>query len=239
MPEDHFVDRSEMTDRLNAHLRIDPARTALVAIDLMRGHLDPGCATLPLPADTAAEVVRANARLFGRWRAAGLPLVHATQVVRRDPAPGAEVLSNPFWAAVAEVGETLSPGMATNLREHNLEGSPQAEVMPELAPQPGDHVVIKKRLTAFYATDLELLLRSLDVETVVITGVNTNTCVTGTAFEAMHRDFQVVVVSDCVASGHGDDLHRFGLRNIARCVGWVLTTDELADKAGLPSEVTA
>lgn len=234
MTQDHFLDRSEMTDRLNAHLRIDPSCAALVAIDLMRGHLDPGCATLPLPAATAERVVSANERLFSMWRAAGLPLVHVTQVTRRYPVPGADALSNPFWAAVSEVGETLSPGLGSDLRNHNLEGSPQAQVMPELAPQPGDHVVIKKRLTAFHATDLELLLHSLGVRTIVITGVNTNTCVTGTAFEAMHRDFQVVVVADCVASGHGEDLHRFGLRNIARCLGWVLTTDELAQKVGLP-----
>lgn len=227
-----FIDRSPMIDRLNAHLQVDSARSALVAIDMLRGHLDPDCATLPVPRETAEQVVRANQRLFELCRRAGVPIIHATQVQRRYPTPSADVLSNPFWAAVHAVGESLTPGMASALERHNLEGSPQAEIMPELQAVEGEHIVIKKRLTAFHATDLELLLRSLGVDTTILVGVNTNTCVTGTAFEAMHRDFKVVVIGDCVASGHGEDLHRFALQNLARCVGWVLSTDQLAEKLG-------
>lgn len=229
-----LLDRSEMTKRLNDHLEVDPNRTALVSVDLLRGHLDPEIATHPAPAETAKQVIEANERLFAIWRQLGLPLIHCVQVGRRHPTPNADVLSNPFWAAVTEVGVTLAPGKATNIREHNLEGSAGAEVVPELAPREGEHIVYKKRLTGFYATDLELLLRSLGVDTVVITGVNTNTCVSGTACEAMYRDMKVIVVADCVASAHGPDLHRFALSNIARCIGWVLTTDELAAKLGAP-----
>lgn len=228
-----FIDRSPMTESLNEHLKIDPERSALVAVDLLRGHLDPDVATLPLAADTSEQVIRSNQRLFALCRSSGLPVVHVTQVQRRHPRPSADVLSNPFWAAVHAVGETLSPGMRISLEQHNLEGSPQAEVVPELRPLEGEHIVIKKRLTAFHATDLELLLRSLDVDTLILTGINTNTCITGTAFEAMHRDLKVVVIGDCMASGHGEDLHRFALQNLARCVGWVLTTDELAAKLGV------
>lgn len=234
-----FIDRSPMIAKLNEHLELDRDRSALVAVDLLRGHLDQEVATLPLPAETAERVIGANERLFSLCRGLGMPIVHVVQVQRRHPTPSADVLSNPFWAAVHEVGETLSPGMQTSLERHNLEGSPQAEVVAELMPREGEHTVIKKRLTAFYATDLELLLRSLGVETTIITGINTNTCVTGTAFEAMHRDFKVVVVGDCVASGHGEDLHRFALQNFARCVGWVLTTDELAKKLGAEVGVAA
>lgn len=230
--EDSFIDRSPMTASLNEHLEIEPARSALVAVDLLRGHLDLDCATLPLPEETAARVVRANQRLFALCRASGLPVVHVVQVQRRYPTPSADVLSNPFWAAVHAVGETLSPGMKMSLEQHNLEGSPQVEVVPELRPLEGEHIVIKKRLTGFHATDLELLLRSLGVDTLILTGINTNTCITGTAFEAMHRDFKVVAVGDCMGSGHGEDLHRFALQNLARCVGWVLTTDEVAAKLG-------
>lgn len=232
MADPLFIDRSPMITKLNEYLEIDAERSALVAVDLLRGHLDPECATLPVPPETAERVVRGNERVFALWRALGLPIVHVTQVQRRHPTPSADVLSNPFWAAVQAVGESLTPGMSSALERHNLEGSPQAEIVPELRPLPGEHTVIKKRLTGFHATDLDLLLRSLGVDTTVIVGINTNTCITGTAFEAMHRDYKVVVVSDCVASGHGEDLHRAALQNIARCVGWVLDTDELAAKLG-------
>jgi nicotinamidase-related amidase len=229
---EELIDRSEMTERLNDLLEIDRERTALIGVDLLRGHLDPELATLPVPAAMAEQVIAANARLYSLWRGEGLPVIHVTTEGRRHPELNVDMMSNPFWATVAAAGESFTPGMAMKLREHNLQGSPQTEIIPEIAPLEGEHVVVKKRLTGFYATDLDLLLRSLGIDTVVLTGVNTNTCITGTAFDAMHRDYKVVVVSDCVASGHGEDLHRFALSNLARCVGWVLSSDELAAKIG-------
>jgi nicotinamidase-related amidase len=50
------------------------------------------------------------------------------------------------------------------------------------------------------------------------------------AFEAFNRDYAVVVVSDCVHSMYGDDLHEFGLDNIARCIGWVLSVEQVVEK---------
>jgi nicotinamidase-related amidase len=88
----------------------------------------------------------------------------------------------------------------------------------------------KKRLNCFTNTDLEHLLRILGVKTIVLTGINTNTCVLNTAFSALDRDFAVVVISDCVASMYGEDLHVFALQNIARCIGWVLSVDEFLVK---------
>ena len=66
----------------------------------------------------------------------------------------------------------------------------------------------------------------------ILIGINTNTCVQCAAFEAFNRDLGVVVVSDCVHSMYGDDLHELGLENVARCLGWVLTVDELIEKLG-------
>lgn len=105
--------------------------------------------------------------------------------------------------------------------------------MPELGPEPGDYVITtKRRLSAFYGTDLEITLRALEVETILLIGVNTNTCVQCTALDAFNRDFGVVVVADGVHSMYGDDLHLFGLQNIARAFGWVLSLDEVAQKLG-------
>ena len=73
-------------------------------------------------------------------------------------------------------------------------------------------------------------MRTLNAETVVLMGINTNTCVLNTAFSAFNRDFQVVVISDCVASMYGEDLHVLGLENVKRCLGYVLTVDEFKQK---------
>jgi nicotinamidase-related amidase len=103
--------------------------------------------------------------------------------------------------------------------------------MPELAPLATDYVITSKhRLSAFLDTDLESWLRAGGVETLLLIGINTNTCVLCAAFEAFNRDYAAVVVSDCVHSMYGDDLHEFGLENVARCIGWVLSVDGVIDK---------
>jgi nicotinamidase-related amidase len=79
-------------------------------------------------------------------------------------------------------------------------------------------------------TDLEHLLRTLGVETVVLIGINTNTCDLCASFETVNRGFKLVVISDCVASSYGHDLHVFALQNISRCLGWVLTIPEFEQK---------
>jgi len=88
----------------------------------------------------------------------------------------------------------------------------------------------QRRLSICRDTDLDITLRELRIDTVVLAGINTNTTVLCAAFESLNRDLRTIVVSDCVASMYGDDLHFFGLQNVARCLGWVLTVDELAAK---------
>ena len=219
-----------MRRELNQRLKLDPAKTAVLAIDTHRGHLDPEIATMPVAADIAAEVVQASARLIEHTRAAGIPtayLVMHNRVVNGR----SEYLRNPFWAAVEDVRASLTPDLPSTISGHNLVASPQTEVMPELAPGPGDVVITAKhRLSSFLDTDLDSWLRALGTETLLLIGINTNTCVQCAAFEAMNRDYAAVVVSDCVNSMYGEDLHDFSLENVARCFGWVLTVDEVIGK---------
>jgi len=88
----------------------------------------------------------------------------------------------------------------------------------------------KKRLDCFYGTDLKSLLEVLGIKNVILMGINTNTCVLNTAFTAFNHDYRVVVASDCVASMYGDDLHVLGLQNVARCLGWVLSNEDIKAK---------
>ncbi|MGH9087873.1 MAG: isochorismatase family protein [Acidimicrobiales bacterium] len=123
---------------------------------------------------------------------------------------------------------------------HNLVGSIQTELMPELGPAPGEVVIrTERRLSNFGDTDLEQVLRSLGTDTVLLVGINTSTCVMCAAFEAFNRDLRVVVVSDGVASMYGDDLHRFGLENVARCLGWVVPAQEAMDRLAAGAGPTA
>jgi len=236
-----ILDRREFVHALRTQLAMDPRHTAILAVDVHRGHLDPEIGTMPVSASDAVRVRAACARLLAGARTLSVPVIYVLLTYRRTTPPGMESMGNPFWQAVEQVKQSLTPGRQSTIRHHNQEGSPQTELPPELSPQQGDYVIrSKKRLSAFYGTDLEILLRSLGTSTVVIAGINTNTCVLCTAFDAFNRDLQVIVAADAVASMYGEDLHVFGLENLRRCLGWVLTTDEiLAALKGAEARLTA
>jgi nicotinamidase-related amidase len=224
-----------MLRALRAQLQVDPHRTAVVLVDAHRGHLDLEVATMPVAPEDAGRVRAALAELVRGARARGVMVVHVVMTHRRIPYPGAESMTNPFWRAVEAARQSLTPGRPSTISGHNLEGSPQTEILPELGPEPTDYVIrTKKRLSAFYGTDLEFLLRTHGVETVVLAGINTNTCVLCTAFDAFNRDLRVIVAQDAVASMYGEDLHVFGLQNVARCLGWVLPVREILELLGSP-----
>jgi nicotinamidase-related amidase len=201
-------------------LRLDSARTALVAVDMHRGHLDPAVATLPLPAERCGPVIKRAAALFADLRARGVPVVHVVTEYR----DAGEIAANPFWKAIHEAPDKARKGIL----RHNLAGGPGTEIIPELH-DPRDVVVrSKKRYSVFTPTDLEFVLRNrLGADTVILAGINTTTCVLCAAFEATNRDFRVVVAADAVDSMDGEEMHRFALRLIGAALGWPLTNDEI------------
>jgi nicotinamidase-related amidase len=201
-------------------IRLDAASTAVVAIDMHRGHLDPGVATLPLPADRCGPVIERAAALFAALRERGVPVVHVVTEYRDSR----EIAANPFWKAAHDDPAKARRGILG----HNLAGSPGTEIIRELH-DPRDHVVRgKKRYSSFHATDLEFLLRRrLAASTVILAGINTTTCVLCAAFEATNLDFRVVVARDAVDSMDGEDMHRFALRLMAAALAWPLGNDEI------------
>lgn len=110
--------------------------------------------------------------------------------------------------------------------EHCLEGSRGIEMVEGLKPDAEDYVIIKRRYSAYYLTDLEILLRGLHRKVVIICGAATNVCVYATALETQQRDMRAVVLRDCVA-GTSVELHEAFLKNIDYVIGDVTTSDEL------------
>jgi nicotinamidase-related amidase len=108
---------------------------------------------------------------------------------------------------------------------HAMKGTKEAETIPELAPQPGDTVLEKRTYSAFYETGLDLLLRSLGVDTVVITGLHTNICCRHTAADAFARAYTIVVPEDCV-NAFTEEEHREGIAYLRRVYGARITTSE-------------
>src|SRR4029077_15363277 len=159
-------------------------------------------------------------RFLGACRRSGIPVVHLlTQY--RDPA---EIRINPFWRTRSE--DTNNP--RKDVLKHNLAGSPGCTILSEIRA-PGDWVVdTKKRYDCFVGTDLDFLLRSHGVNTLLVTGVNTNSCVLSTVASACSRDYAVVVVEDCVDTMDGPALHEAALACVRTAFGLVLSAKEIA-----------
>jgi len=229
-------DHGSALKAMNEHLQIDLKKTAIVTIDMHRGHLDPVEATLPVSMEESKRVCQNAHDLLTFARARGIPVIHVIASFRE-----AEVDKiNPRIAAAQVVLSRAAPKTEAQRRRvpHNIKGSIQTELMPELGPERGDYIIDnKKTFSSFQGTDLEHLLRIvLRVDTVVLIGINTNTCVLCAAFESFNSGYKTVVISDCVASMYGQDLHLLGLENIGRCLGWVLTVNEFKEKVKIDSK---
>jgi nicotinamidase/pyrazinamidase len=100
---------------------------------------------------------------------------------------------------------------------HCIEGTKEAEVIPELARYPGE-IIPKKRYSGFYGTNLEEKLLKLKSEKLIICGVLTNICVLHTTADARNRDYNVEIPLDCVASPD-EAAHRFALEHMEKVLG--------------------
>lgn len=122
--------------------------------------------------------------------------------------------------------------------EHAMKGTEAAQTIPELAPQSGDHVLEKRTYSAFHETGLDLLLRGLGVDTVVITGLHTNICDRHTAADAFHRGYRVVVPEDCVQALSDED-HRSGIEYLKMAYGARITSADQLTAEWERAEVSA
>jgi nicotinamidase-related amidase len=107
-----------------------------------------------------------------------------------------------------------------------LEGSPESEVHHEISPESNEKVIFKHRYSAFYNTDLETVLRCLQVEDIVIAGIMTNMCCESTARDAYYRDYRVFFLADGTGS-ITEEMHVASLLNLAFGFSWVTDVDTI------------
>jgi nicotinamidase-related amidase len=118
------------------------------------------------------------------------------------------------------------------LPPHALAGTPGAEIVPELAPRPDEAVVGKRRYSGFYDTTLEGLLRDLRIDTLILTGLQTDCCVSHTAADGFFRGFRIIILEDAVAARTPEG-HRGALTEMRRLYGAHVTTTGRLDAATL------
>lgn len=184
---------------------LDPARTAVLAIDLQVEFLSSDGYFArkgydPAPLRAVIEPVK---RLTEAARDAGCLVIWTRQGYRADLA---DASSYDRWRA-RRAGIDLKRGDVGSV----LRGSPGYDIVPELTPSPGDVIVDKTANGAFYQTDLELVLRAQGITHLIFSGCTTDVCVHTTLREAVDRKYQCLLVQDACASAdayaHAAALH--------------------------------
>ncbi len=172
-----------------------PETLALVVIDMQRDFLEPGGFGASLGNDVShlREIVPTLAGLLRAFRERGLTVIHT----RESHAPD---LSDCPPAKRLRGEPRLRIGDAGPMGRLLVRGEPGTEIVPELAPEPGEIVIDKPGKGAFYATQLSAVLEARGIRQLLVTGVTTEVCVQSTAREANDRGYDVCVVEDATAS---------------------------------------
>jgi biuret amidohydrolase len=206
----------------------DRSRSAIVSIDMHQGHLaeTPDC---PCPAPRARELVAPIDAFHDEARRLDVPIIHVRTILRKagvDDINGRKAA----WRLVFP----LYAGRLPNADEHGIEGTRWTEFVTHVEPR--DMTVnTKKRLSAFYPTDLDFLLRNLDIRTVILNGGFTDCCILNAAFEASNLGYNLVVLRDLVR-GTNQEMEDAALKIVSLHLGLVLDSVDLLDRwAASPS----
>ncbi len=216
-------------DAQPAPIAIDPARTALVVIDMQRDFLEPGGfgETLGNDISLLAAAVEPCRALIAGFRRHGMLVIHTREGHRPD-------LSDAPRAKVERGEPRLRIGAQGPMGRILVRGEAGHDIIPALYPIDGEPVIDKPGKGAFHATDLHQILLNDDVEYLVVCGVTTEVCVHTTVREANDRGYRCIVPGDCCAS-YFPEFHEVGLRMISAqggIFGWVTDSTRILAALG-------
>jgi nicotinamidase-related amidase len=205
-------------------LVVELDHAALIIIDMQRDFLEPGGFGEALGNDVSrlkAAVPPLRAVLEAA-RKLGMLIIHTREGHRPD-------LSDAPRHKVERGEPAMRIGAPGPMGRILVRGEPGHDIIPELYPTPGEPVIDKPGKGAFYQTDLELMLKNREVDTLFVCGVTTEVCVNTTVREANDRGFRCIVISDCCAS-YFPEFHAAGLAMIKAqggIFGWVSASPQV------------
>ena len=197
---------------------ISPSSAALIVVDMENDFVLRGA---PFEVPAAQTMLPKLKEVIEFCRTAGIRVIYTTHVHRPD---GSDM------GRFADIYPPIADHVGL------VDGTPGIEICSEIAPERDEVVIKKHRYSAFYGTDLDVILRGQGIETVIVSGVTTEDCCHATARDAMFRDYGVVFLSDCTGTyaypdlGYGelsaDEVHRSSLVVLALSTAHVMAADE-------------
>ena len=213
-------------------IAIDPARTAVIVVDMENDFAAKGGMFDRAGADIsgAQKAVAPTAKVLAAARRAGMKIIYLKMGYRADLSDlGAPDSVNRTRHLKFGVGQKIR---APDGRESRvlIRETWDTDIVPELKPQANEIVVYKTRFSGFYETDLDATLKKLGIKYLIVTGVTTSICVGSTVRDAMFRDYLCVLLRDCMSELVGQDLprtnHEASLLNAEVLFGWVSDSEQ-------------
>ncbi len=186
-------------------------KQALLIIDMQNDFVLEGA---PLSVAQAQTVIPKILEILGKFRDRGQPVFHVLRVHRKDGSD-VEIIRQDLFKT----------------HPFAVEGTPGAQVVDDLMPAPGEYIIPKIRMSAFIGTELDLMLRNLAINELVVTGIQTPNCIRTTVFDAIAYNYRVTLVEDAVGA-RNDAIHHANVQDMANIGVRIMKTREFLSTPG-------
>jgi ureidoacrylate peracid hydrolase len=216
-----------------AFLDIDLAKTAVLVVDMQNDFGSKGGMFDRAGIDVSViqRAVAPTAQVIASARAANVPIIYVKEEHRPDLSD-IGMVGSPHWRMCQRlaVGAEMTAPDGRSSRIH-VENTWNTEILPELAPLASDIVIIKRRWSAFYDTELDSQLRRIGAKYIIVTGCTTSMCIESTIRDAAFRDYICLLPADCTGQPARHDSnysgHEASLKIIEMSFAWLSTSEKI------------